>query len=106
MHKTPIQPHTIWRSAVRRFVEKACACEWGTNMAIERATGGGKPHNIGAKDKALAPQGGLDEAGILSWLPDFQSDLERLLFRRPLGRGAHSTVDFDSITLVGPAGTP
>ena len=74
MHKTPFAPHTIWRSAVRRFVEKACACEWGAKLAIDRASGRGEPHTIGAKNKALTPLGGLDnEEGILSWRPDILS---------------------------------
>ena len=83
MHKTPFTPRTIWRSAVRRFVEKARACEWGAKIAIDRASGRGEPHNIGAKNKALTPLGGLDEEGILSWCPDFQSELDRLLFGAP-----------------------
>jgi hypothetical protein len=78
MHGTPFTPHTIWRSAVRRFLEKARACEFGAKLAIDRASGRGEPHNIGSKNKALTPLGGLDEEGILSLRPDFQAEVVRL----------------------------
>ena len=33
-------------------------------------------------NKALAPLGGLDDEGILSWCPNFESELDWLLFDR------------------------
>jgi hypothetical protein len=104
MHKTPFAPHTIWRSAVRRFVEKARACEWGAKLAIDRASGRGEPHNIGAKNKALSPLGGLDEEGILAWRPDFQAELDRLRFGAASG-AAHATVDA-TVTLAAHLNVP
>ena len=55
MHKTPFKPHMIWRSAVRRFIEKARACEFGAKLAIDRAVGRGDTPNIDSTSKALAP---------------------------------------------------
>jgi hypothetical protein len=98
MHGTPFTPHTIWRSAVRRFLEKARACEFGAKLAIDRASGRGEPHNIGSRNKALTPLGGLDDKGILSLRPDFQAEVERLLLGAPSGRGL-PTVE-DTITLA------
>jgi hypothetical protein len=107
MHKTPFQPHLVWRHALRRFVTKARACECGARLAVARAVGRGETPEISAKRRALAPLAELDESGALTWRPDLETEINRLVIgAKPGSPSVADTVTLTAHLAISPAHIP
>jgi hypothetical protein len=96
MHKTPFQPHLVWRHSLRRFITKARACAFGATLAVAQAVGRGETPDITSKRRALAPLADLSEDGTLVWRPDLDAEINRLL----VGAKPGSPSVADTVTLA------
>jgi hypothetical protein len=107
MHKTPFQPHLVWRNSLRRFITKARACAFGAKLAVAQAIGRGETPDISSKRRALAPLADLAESGALTWRPDLEIEISRLLIGAKHGSpSVADTVTLAAHLATGPAHIP